>query len=61
MVCAVLLLEISPLLRELTTKKVIPADSQLLLEEALVAFWVEGWVDWLVTEKMEEAFVQDVQ
>jgi hypothetical protein len=60
MVGTVLLLKISPFFRELTTKKIIPASSELLLMKVLVAVWVERSINLLITEESEEAFVQDI-
>jgi hypothetical protein len=61
MVGTVLLLKISPFFWELTTKKIIPANSELLLKNVLVAVWVEPIINLLITEESKEAFMQDIQ
>jgi hypothetical protein len=57
----VLLLEVAPVLRELATKKVIPANGFLLFEKTLVARRVQGGVDTFRKEEAKDAFTKDVQ
>jgi hypothetical protein len=52
----VMLLKMSPFFLELTTKKIIPADSEVLLKKVLVAVWVKHSIDLFITEELKEAF-----
>jgi hypothetical protein len=58
---AVLLLEISPVFWELSTKKVVPADGCLLLQQTLVTGGIWRWIKVVVTEETKEAFSNDVE
>jgi hypothetical protein len=58
---AVLLLEVDPVFRELSTIEVVPADSGLLFQEALVSRWVMCRVKVFVAKEIEQAFSEDVE